>query len=107
MLAVLDRCGLAQRDQRQAVALGKLGVDAVVVVALVEGGGIGQRTPSPGRVDQRSDGEGFVLAAGGYPPGDREVGRSADRRVEPVAVEPAALRVETAERCPQEASVSE
>jgi hypothetical protein len=34
ILAVLNRRGLPQRDHRKAVALGALGVDLVVVVAL-------------------------------------------------------------------------
>jgi hypothetical protein len=91
MLAALHVGRLAERDDRHAAALAALGVDAGVVIALVERARLGGEAARAHRIQQPRDEGGLMLACRGDGPRDGKIGGGADRGVDRVAVEPAAL----------------
>lgn len=91
MVPALHVGRLLQRDDRQAVALHALGMDALDVIALVERRRRGHRTSPPRRVQQVGDEPRFVGLRRLHRPSDGKVGRRANRSMQPIAVEAAAL----------------
>jgi hypothetical protein len=96
-----------ERDDGFAAALFALGVDAVVVVALVHRARLGVEAASVERVEHRRDEQRLVVARGARLPHKRQARRGANGHVDLVAIEAAALAGADRERCPHEASGSE
>jgi hypothetical protein len=102
------RCLLAlDRDYRENVALGTLGVDAVGVVALVERSGEGLDAASAELVEQRRNEVRLMVSRRFDLPRERQIGCSANRHVQLEAVEAAALPRTDGAAVPQLASGSE
>src|SRR5437763_16803670 len=68
MVAALHFRGLSERNDGGAVALGALGVDAVVVVAHVERGRLWSEPAGADCVEQWGDEQGLMLARGAHLP---------------------------------------
>jgi hypothetical protein len=91
MVAALDSDRLPERDDRPGVAVLALAIDALIVVAHVERGRLGGKAARLRRVEQRGDVVGLVATGRLDLPRDRKVCAGADRRLDTVAVEAAAL----------------
>jgi Protein of unknown function (DUF3800) len=79
----------AKRDDRLAIALLALGINAVVVIALVHGARFRLKTASAECVEERSNEVGFLTTRRLYLPCKRQTCFGTDRKVELVAVEAA------------------
>ncbi len=87
MLAGLDGGGLAQGDDRVAVARLELLVDRLMVVAHVQDGDLGAEPPLAYRLKQRDREGGLGILGRLHPPRQRQAGLDADNLMELVTIE--------------------